>query len=136
MVQSSDNAYEEHVKLPKTILIVEDNPLNLKLCRDLLELKGYTVLEATDGEEGINLARLHRPNLVLMDIQLPAINGLEAARILAKKSETEDIPIVALTAFAMKGDEERFLENGFEGYIPKPINTRKFVEQVESFLKD
>ncbi len=121
-------------KLPSTILIVEDNPKNLKLCRDLLELKGHTILVATDGEEGINIARLHRPDLVIMDIQLPILNGLEAARLLREKSETKKIPIIALTAFAMKGDEERFLQNGFNGYIPKPIDTREFANEVEKFL--
>ena len=122
---------------PKTILIVEDNLKNLKLCRDLLELRGHTILEATDGEEGINLARLHKPDLIILDIQLPALSGLEAVKVLRQWNETKDIPIIAFTAFAMKGDEERFLESGFTGYIPKPINTRQFGQQVEEFfLKD
>ena len=119
----------------KTILLVEDNLKNLKLCKDLLGLRGYSVLEATDGEEGINIARLHRPDLVIMDIQLPVLSGLEAVRILREKSETKSIPIIALTAFAMKGDEERFLQAGFDGYIPKPIDTRRFVDQVKEFLR-
>lgn len=119
---------------PKTILIVEDNLKNLKLCRDLLDLKGHIVLEATDGEEGINLARLHRPDLIIMDIQLPVFDGIKAAGILQEKPETQDIPIIAFTAFAMKGDEERFLKSGFNGYIPKPIDTRQFANQVEAYL--
>jgi len=120
---------------PKTILIVEDNLKNLKLCRDLLDLRGYMVLEATDGEEAVNLARLHKPDLIIMDIQLPVFSGMEAARILRGKRETENIPIIAFTAFAMKGDEERFLKSGFNGYIPKPINTRTFATEVEGFLE-
>lgn len=122
------------MKTPKTILIVEDNFKNLKLCRDLLDLKGHLVLEATDGEEGINLARLHKPDLIVMDIQLPVFDGIKATGILRGKPETKNIPIIAFTAFAMKGDEERFLENGFDGYIPKPIDTRKFADQVEAYL--
>ena len=118
----------------KTILIVEDNSKSLKLCRDLLELRGHMILEATDGEEGVNMARLHRPDLVLMDIQLPIMSGLQAARILGGKSETKDIPIIAFTAFAMKGDEERFLKSGFNGYIAKPINTREFANEIERYL--
>ncbi len=122
------------MKEPKSILIVEDNLKNLKLCRDLLEYKGHMVIEATDGEEGVNVARLHRPDLILMDIQLPAMSGAVATSILKEKIETKDIPIIAFTAFAMKGDEERFLQEGFNGYIPKPINTRTFVDQIEVYL--
>lgn len=119
----------------RTILIVEDNLKNLKLCRDLLDLRGHMILEAVDGEEAINLARLHRPDLILMDIQLPVLSGEEAARILREKTETRHIPIIAFTAFAMKGDQERFLTSGyFDGYIAKPINTRQFVADVERFL--
>ncbi|RJO64857.1 MAG: response regulator [Myxococcales bacterium] len=118
-----------------TILIVEDNAKTMKLCRDLLELRGHSILEATDGEEGINLARLHRPDLILMDIQLPVMDGQTAARLLKEKKETRNIPIVAFTAFAMKGDEERFLTGGFDGYVAKPIDTRRFGEQIEGFLK-
>ena len=124
------------MKSPKTILLVEDNLKNLRLCRDLLELHGHIIIEATDGEEGVNLARLHRPDLIVMDIQLPIINGEEAAKILFSKAETKDIPIIAFTAFAMKGDEERFLKSGFNGYIAKPIDTRQFANQVEEFFID
>ncbi len=116
---------------PKTILIVEDNSKNLKLCRDLLEFRGHTILEATDGDEGVNMARLHRPDLVIMDIQLPVLSGMDAMQLMREKSETMNIPIIALTAFAMKGDEERFMKAGFNGYIAKPIDTRQFVDQVE-----
>lgn len=114
-----------------TILIVEDNEKNLKLCRDLLELKGHRILEAADGSEGIDLARLHRPDLIIMDIQLPVLNGMKATAELHRCPETREIPVIALTAFAMKGDEERFLRAGFHGYIPKPIDTRRFSQQVE-----
>ncbi len=117
---------------PLTVLIVEDNPKSMKLCRDLLELHGHMILEATDGREGVNMARLHRPDLIVMDIQLPVMSGMDAARILREKKETQAIPIIASTAFAMKGDEERFLRNGFNAYIPKPINTRTFAEDVEA----
>lgn len=122
------------MKTSKTILIVEDNLKNLKLCRDLLDLAGHVVMEATDGEEGIHLARLHRPDLIIMDIQLPVLNGIKAAKVLQEKSETSKIPIIAFTAFAMKGDEERFMKAGFSGYIPKPIDTRGFVAEVEKYL--
>ncbi len=119
---------------PKTILIVEDHEPSRKLCRDLLELDGFEIIEATDGEEAVNLARIYRPDLVLMDIQLPLMNGLAATHILREKPETAQMPIVAFTAFAMKGDEERFLNEGFSGYIAKPIDTRRFSQTVRSFL--
>lgn len=112
------------------ILLVEDNPQSLKLCRDLLAVRGHRVLLATDGGEAILQARLHRPDLIVMDIQLPIMNGLAATGELRRLPETRHIPIIALTAFAMKGDAERFLQAGFNCYIPKPIDTRRFAQQV------
>lgn len=120
----------------KTILIVEDNLKNLKLCRDLLELRGHSILEATDGEDGVNMARLHRPDLIIMDIQLPVCSGIDAMKMLRERNETRHIPIIAITAYAMKGDEDRFLKEGFDGYIPKPIDTRHFALEVEKYLTD
>jgi len=117
-----------------TILVVEDNALNLKLVRSLLSLGGYRVLEAEDAEKGIQLASIHQPDLVLMDLQLPGIDGLEAARVIKGNQESKMIPVVALTSYAMPGDELKALEAGCSGYITKPINTRTFVESVRGYL--
>ena len=116
------------------ILVIEDNTLNLKLVRSLLTLGGYEVLEAKDAEMGIEMASIHKPNLILMDIQLPGIDGLEATRVLKGKEETRHIPIVALTSYAMSGDELKAKEAGCSGYITKPINTRTFMEFVRVHL--
>ena len=117
-----------------TILVVEDNALNLKLVRSLLALGGYQVLEAEDAEKGIQMASLHQPDLILMDIQLPGIDGLEATRVIKGNSETRNIPVVALTSYAMPGDEIKAQEAGCSGYITKPINTRTFMESVNGYL--
>ena len=119
----------------KTILVVESNRKDLRLCRDLLELRGHDVMEAVDGLEGISMARLHRPDLILMDVALPLMSGEEALSILGSKPETKNIPVIAFTGFAMKGDKERFLKLGFDGYIAKPVDTRKFVPQMEEYLR-
>ncbi len=116
------------------ILIVEDNVLNLKLVRTLLQLKGYDVIEAMDAETGIRLAKQQSPNLILMDIQLPGLDGLSATRILREDAQTKDIPIVAVTSFAMEGDRQKVLDAGCTGYISKPLNTRTFAAEVGSFL--
>lgn len=113
-----------------TILVIEDNELNLKLVRTLLDLEGYRVLEAEDAESGIRLASLHLPDLILMDIQLPGMDGLAATRILKDQEKTRAIPIVALTGFAMASDELKAREAGCDGYITKPINTRNFRETI------
>lgn len=118
------------------ILIVEDNPKNLKLIRDLLQFKGYQTIEADSAEAGIELAREQHPTLILMDIQLPGIDGREAMKVLKADASTQQIPIIALTASAMKGDRERLLAEGFDGYIPKPIDIKAFPEQLESFLSE
>ena len=117
------------------ILIIDDNHMNLELATDLLELSGYRVLQAEDAQNGIALANAERPSLILMDIHLPGVDGLTALKILKEDAKLLDIPIVALTAYAMKGDEEKALAAGCIGYITKPINTREFSRQVASFLK-
>jgi CheY-like chemotaxis protein len=119
----------------KTILVVEDNELNMKLVRDLLKIAKYRVLEAMDAESGIEQIRKQRPDLVLMDIQLPGMDGLCATKIIKEDPSLKDIPIVALTSYAMQGDEEKALEAGCRGYIAKPIDTRKFLETVSQYLK-
>ena len=116
------------------VLIVEDNDRNLKLARDVLDHVGYATLEARNGEEAVELARTHRPDLVLMDIQLPGMDGVEALARLRADPATAAIPVVALTAFAMKDDRERFLAAGFDGYLEKPINVREFPSQVAALL--
>jgi two-component system, cell cycle response regulator len=118
----------------QTILVVEDNPLNMKLVRSLLTLTGYRVLEADDAEQGIQLASTHRPDLILMDIQLPGMDGLEATRIIKAREELKHIPVVALTSFAMPGDEQKAREASCSGYITKPIDTRKFIAIIQGFL--
>jgi two-component system cell cycle response regulator DivK len=117
------------------ILIVEDNEKNLKLARDVLQFKGYRTLEARTAAEGIDLAAAHLPDLILMDIQLPDLDGVTALRRLRAEPRTAAIPVVALTAFAMKGDRERFLGAGFDGYLVKPINIKEFSEQVRQFCE-
>jgi two-component system cell cycle response regulator DivK len=118
----------------KTILIVEDNDLNMKLFNDLLQAHGYQTLQTKDGREALKLARDNRPDLILMDIQLPEISGLEITRLLKADDELKAIPVIAVTAFAMKGDEEKIREGGCEGYIAKPISVASFLQTVAKFL--
>ena len=120
----------------KTILIVEDNELNKKLFCDLLKANGYKTIHTSDGMEVLGLAREHHPDLILMDIQLPEVSGLEITRWIKNDPTLMNIPVVAITAFAMKGDEERILQGGCEGYISKPIAVSSFLETVQRFLKD
>ncbi len=120
--------------MPKKVLIVEDNELNMKLFHDLLEAQGYETLETREGLQALSLARLHRPDLILMDIQLPEISGLEVTKWLKDDEALAGIPVVAVTAFAMKGDEERIREGGCEAYLSKPISVGKFIETVRHFL--
>jgi two-component system, cell cycle response regulator DivK len=122
--------------MPKTILIVEDNELNMKLFRDLIEATGYNAVTTASGFEALDLARRHRPDLILMDIQLPGISGLEVTQWLKQDEELRMIPVVAVTAFAMKGDEERIRKGGCEGYISKPISVSGFTQTIKSFLGD
>ncbi len=116
------------------ILVVEDNPLNLKLVRDVLGAAGYEVVTATSGEEGLRAAAEHPPELVLMDLQLPGIDGTEAMRQLRDGPLADDVPVVAVTAFAMAGDQANAARAGFDGYIEKPISVRGLVDQVQGFL--
>jgi len=119
---------------PKTVLIVEDNELNMKLFHDLLEAHGYDTLQTKDGMEALKLARHHRPDLILMDIQLPEVSGLEVTKWIKEDDNLRAIPIIAVTAFAMKGDEEKIREGGCEAYIAKPISVAGFMRTVERFL--
>ena len=116
------------------ILVVEDNELNLKLIRDVLGYAGYEVVEARTGEQGVELAAECLPDLVLMDLQLPGIDGIEALRQLRASPLTQDVPVVAVTAFAMREDRERALRAGFDGYLEKPFGVRELPVQVRSFL--
>ncbi len=116
------------------VLVVEDNPVNMKLAVFLLESAGHTVLTAEDAESGLAIARAQQPNLVLMDIQLPTMDGLEAIGHLKRDVETRHIPVIALTALAMKGDEERIRAGGVDGYIAKPIRYREFLSTVAGTL--
>jgi two-component system cell cycle response regulator DivK len=118
----------------KRVLIVEDNELNLKLIHDLLEAHGYATLETRDGREALKLARQHRPDLILMDIELPAVSGLEVTKWIKEDDELKTIPVVAVTAHAARGDEEKMREGGCEGYIAKPISVAGFLQTVERFL--
>ena len=118
----------------KTVLVIEDNELNLKLVRSLLKLGHYQAIEAVDAETGIQLAREQLPDLILMDIQLPGMDGLTGTRIIKEDPELKDIPIVALTSYAMDGDEEKAIEAGCAGYIAKPVDTRSFLSNVAQFL--
>jgi two-component system, cell cycle response regulator DivK len=119
----------------KTVLIVEDNELNMKLFRDLLEAHGYKTLQTRNGIEAIALARKHRPDLIVMDIQLPEVSGLDVTKWLKEDDSLRHIPIVAVTAFAMKGDEERIREGGCEAYVSKPISISQFLETVRSLVR-
>jgi len=118
----------------KKVLIVEDNDLNMKLFNDLLEAHGYHTLQTSDGVEALKLAREHRPDLILMDIQLPEISGLEVTKWLKEDDDLRAIPVIAVTAFAMKGDEEKIRGGGCEAYIAKPISVASFLRTVERFL--
>lgn len=120
--------------MAKTVLIVEDNELNMKLFRDLLEAHGYQTVGTRNGVEALDLARKYRPDLILMDIQLPEVSGLDVTRWIKADVELRTIPVVAVTAFAMKGDEERIREGGCEAYLSKPISVGKFIETVRRFV--
>jgi two-component system cell cycle response regulator DivK len=120
---------------PGRILVVEDNPKNLKLVRDVLRYSGYEVIEATCGEDGVRLAASEAPDLILMDLQLPGIDGAEALRRIRAGEGTREVPVVAVTAFAMNHDRERAFESGFTGYVEKPISVRRLPQQVRDFLR-
>ena len=118
----------------KRVLIVEDNELNMKLFNDLLEAHGYTTLQTRDGVEALQMAREHKPDLILMDIQLPEVSGLEVTKWIKEDEDLRAIPVIAVTAFAMKGDEEKIREGGCEAYIAKPISVMNFLSTVDQFL--
>ena len=120
--------------MAKTILIVEDNDLNMKLFNDLLQAHGYNTLQTMDGRDVMSIAHEHKPDLILMDIQLPEISGLEVTKMLKADDGLKSIPVIAVTAFAMKGDEEKIREGGCEGYIAKPISVPTFLDTVAKFL--
>jgi two-component system cell cycle response regulator DivK len=120
--------------MPKSVMIVEDNELNMKLFNDLLESRGYTVIQTRSGLEALDLARAHMPDLILMDIQLPEVSGLVVTKWLKDDDQLAHIPVVAVTAFAMKGDEERILQGGCEGYISKPISVSHFLETIAGYI--
>ncbi len=119
--------------MASTVLIVEDNELNMKLFGDLLEAHGYVTLKATNGREAMELAAAHKPDLIIMDIQLPEVSGIEVTQWLKADADLRDIPVVAVTAFAMKGDEERIRASGCEAYLSKPISVAKFLETVRTY---
>jgi len=118
------------------VLVVEDNEKNMKLFRDVLQAKGYRTLEATSGEQALALAAEHGPDLILMDIQLPGMDGRTALRRIREEEQTADTAVVALTAQAMLGDREAFLADGFDGYISKPIDIVEFVQTVERYCNE
>jgi two-component system cell cycle response regulator DivK len=120
--------------MAKNVLIVEDNELNMKLFRDLLEAHGYHTIGTSNGREALHLARKHRPDLILMDIQLPEVSGLDVTKWIKDDADLRATPVVAITAFAMKGDEERIRQGGCEAYLSKPISVGKFIETVRRFI--
>jgi two-component system cell cycle response regulator DivK len=122
--------------MQKTILIVEDNELNMKLFNDLLEAHGYRTVQTRSGLEAVGLAREHRPDLILMDIQLPEVSGLEVTKWLKEDETLRPIPVIAITAFAMKGDEEKIRQGGCEAYLSKPISIVKFLETIRIYLHE
>ena len=119
----------------KTVLIVEDNELNMKLFRDLLEAHGIGTVETRNGKAVLDLARRNRPDLILMDIQLPEVSGLDVTRWLKEDEELKSIPVIAVTAFAMKGDEQKIREGGCHDYISKPISVTPFMEVINKYLQ-
>ncbi len=117
------------------VLIIEDNPLNMKLITEILKTEGYEYLEAEDASKGIDIARKELPDIILMDIQLPDMDGIQAMRILRNDSNTSSIKIIALTAFAMKGDRERFLREGFDGYLAKPFKYSQLINAIKDLYQ-
>ena len=122
--------------MKKTVLIVEDNELNMKLFNDLLEANGYNVIQTSNGFQALELAREHQPNLILMDIQLPEVSGLEVTKWIKQDEAIASIPVIAVTAFAMKGDEERIRQGGCEAYISKPISVASFIKTIKYHIGD
>lgn len=119
----------------KNVMVVEDNEKNRKLVRVVLKSKGYNVIEATTGEEALNILKNQKPNIILMDIQLPGIDGLTLIKQIKADATTKEIPIIAVTAYAMKGDEQKILDTGCEAYMSKPINTQELPLAIEKYIK-
>lgn len=122
--------------MQKNILIVEDNELNMKLFTDILEAHGFKTLQSRNGSDALELARAHKPDLILMDIQLPEVSGIEVTQRIKEDENLRHIPVIAITAFAMKGDEEKIRQSGCEAYLSKPISIAKFLETVRNYLRD
>lgn len=133
---SGPSGIRGQMQMTKTVLIVEDNELNMKLFHDLLDANGYKTLQTRNGIEALKLAKAHNPDLILMDIQLPEVSGLEVTKWLKEDEELNEIPVIAVTAFAMKGDEERIREGGCEAYISKPISVANFMDTIRQFIGD
>jgi two-component system cell cycle response regulator DivK len=127
---------EQVSSMQKSILIVEDNELNMKLFNDLLEAHGYRTIQTRNGVEALDLTRAHKPDLILMDIQLPEVSGLQVTQWIKSDAALRHIPVIAITAFAMKGDEEKMLQGGCEAYLSKPISIGKFLETVRIYLHE
>ncbi len=132
---ASDTQPTMGMAMQKTVLVVEDNELNMKLFNDLLEAHGYKVVQTRDGLSALEIARKHMPDLILMDIQLPEVSGIEVTKWLKEDPELKRIPVIAVTAFAMKGDEQKIREGGCEAYISKPISVVGFLQTIDKFLK-
>ncbi len=118
----------------KRILVVEDNEINMKLCREIIRYGGYEMIEARDGNEAIEKAMKEMPNLICMDIQLPGMDGVTAMKKMKEYPELKDIPVIALTSYAMPGDKERFLSEGFDDYISKPMKVQEVLETIKKYL--
>ncbi len=119
----------------RSVMVIEDNEINMKLVRSLLEIGKFNIIEAVDAETGLEIAQEKQPDLILMDIQLPGMDGLEATSRLKANPSTKHIPVIALTSYAMDSDKEKAQEVGCDGYISKPINTRTFLKEIEKFFK-
>ena len=132
--QQPTSHIQEKQVMKEKILIVEDNPLNMRLLEMVLRAKSYTLFKATNGEEALDMAMREQPDLIIMDIQLPKVNGLEVTRKLRNNPVFSYTPIIAITAYAMKGDKERVIESGCDAYLSKPINTRELPEMVAEML--
>jgi two-component system, cell cycle response regulator DivK len=133
--QSSHSRVGVTAAMQKTVLVVEDNELNMKLFNDLLEAHGHRVVQTRDGLSALDMARKHMPDLILMDIQLPEVSGIEVTKWLKEDDMLRSIPVIAVTAFAMKGDEQKIREGGCEAYISKPISVMSFLQTIDGFLK-
>ena len=122
--------------MSKVVMVVDDDPRSMKLTYDLLGVFGYTTLAATNGQQAVEMAKIHKPDLILMDIQLPVLDGLSATRLIKADAATTDIPVIATTAYAMKGDREKVIEAGCQGYITKPVDIQLLLKTVEMYLEE